>query len=293
MNRSELRKVFIEIFKKKKKSFAGIEGDAYPNEFEELLRGIALLSLQKNFINIKDYKNKFHAEDPAGFEKFAKEFSSKYKQEVSSIFWEFVFDGTITPMINEGANAFLINRFFVTEYGKDWLESEVEPIPEYPKDYIKFLRNIPIDKRVLDYVIEALATFKNKHYFASAVMLGAASERILYILAESMRKSPEINTDEKKFIESLDKGETKQLLDKIYDILKKNIKNVIPVEVHREALEHINCIMDVTRLQRNDAVHSKLREMDREQLRFTLLAFPHACKRVYAFINWFRSKDKK
>ena len=43
-----------------------------------------------------------------------------------------------------------------------------------------------MDDVVEQYVTEALIAFERQAYFAAAVMLGAASEKALYILAEAM-----------------------------------------------------------------------------------------------------------
>ena len=286
MNRSLLRKYFIKALRhpKLERWLSGLEYMisilAYDDDH------IKIEDIEKN-ITYDEYKlrNQRNASQPGI------QFKGKYEAEISSLYWEFVFKGIIAP-----ENLWINFKF--TEYGKKWLETENDPIPEYSKDYIGFLRKIHINEIALDYIKESLATFNSKHYFASAVMLGVASERILLILAESMHKSHNIDTNEKKFNEYFKKEDTKPLpikplLDKTFEILKKNIKNVIPDEVHREAIDHIKCLIDVTRIQRNDAGHSRLKEMDREQLRLLLLAFPHACKRAYAFINWFKSRDKK
>jgi hypothetical protein len=54
--------------------------------------------------------------------------------------------------------------------------------------YMKFLRgNVPIlDDVIAQYMLEALEAFNREAYFAAAVMIGAASEKAVYLLAASL-----------------------------------------------------------------------------------------------------------
>jgi len=91
---------------------------------------------------------------------------------ISSLFWEFIFNGRIAPCIGPGDIEFMNGSFFVTEYGNKWLHAEKQPVPEDPEGFIKYLGNLieDIDNVVMVYLKEALSTFKTEIFFASAVM---------------------------------------------------------------------------------------------------------------------------
>ena len=75
-------------------------------------------------------------------------------------------------------------RFQITKRGQLWA-SGVEPLPE---DYNGFMKQFDAsaDAVVKQYISEALDTYIRGTYFASAVMIGAASEKSIYLLAESL-----------------------------------------------------------------------------------------------------------
>src|SRR5579875_2479266 len=74
-----------------------------------------------------------------------------------------------------------------TERGLQWIKGN-EPIPEAMTEYMKFLReHVPtVDKVISQYILEALVAFNREAPFAAAVMLGAASEKAVYLLTASL-----------------------------------------------------------------------------------------------------------
>ena len=92
------------------------------------------------------------------------------------------------------------NKFLVTRKGKEWASGN-EPIPEDAAGFMRHLNTlIPKLDRVIElYVQEALITLERKAYFAAAVMIGAASEKAVYLLAEALEGSTR-NLQEKKRI---------------------------------------------------------------------------------------------
>jgi len=78
-------------------------------------------------------------------------------------------------------------RLEFTKRGREWVES-LEPIPELPFEYIASLkRMVPNLHQVIEeYVVEGLGSFEHDRFRAAAVMIGAAPEKALYMLAEKM-----------------------------------------------------------------------------------------------------------
>jgi hypothetical protein len=75
----------------------------------------------------------------------------------------------------------------LTKRGREWIDAQ-EPIPELAAEYIAALeRMVPnLDDVVREYVVEGLGSFEHDRFRAAAVMIGAASEKALYMLAEKM-----------------------------------------------------------------------------------------------------------
>jgi hypothetical protein len=107
---------------------------------------------------------------------------------ISEAFFHIFHKGYIAPAAPDShLNPPHLHMFNVTQRGRAWFQGK-EPLPEDAEQYMKFLRGrVPaLDPIIEQYVIEALTAFDREAYFASAVMLGAASEKELYLLAEAV-----------------------------------------------------------------------------------------------------------
>ena len=181
------------------------------------------------------------------------------------------------------------DSYQLTEYGKEWADRDEEPIPEDPQGFLSFIKsNIPsIDDIILQYVNEALNTFNGRFYFASSVMIGASSEKLIYLLAEATKNATNDPSLETMFQELLDKRKLFQLLKLIEDTFKDLItQGNIPYSVHEGSTQYLVSLFDAIRVQRNEAVHPLAGKMSVKQLRLLLLSFPHVCKKAYAFLDW-------
>lgn len=79
-------------------------------------------------------------------------------------------------------------KLFVTDRGWSWVDSG-EPFPEYAEGYLATIRSsVPAPDSVIEqYLKEALATYDQRSFFSSSVMLGAASERLAYLLLDAIK----------------------------------------------------------------------------------------------------------
>jgi hypothetical protein len=77
-----------------------------------------------------------------------------------------------------------LGQFTITARGQEWANS-VEPLPE---DYNGYMNQFgaSTDPVVRQYISEALNIYICGAYFASAVMMGAASEKSIYLLATAL-----------------------------------------------------------------------------------------------------------
>lgn len=177
----------------------------------------------------------------------------------------------------------------MTAVGQQWLTHK-EPIPEDRDGYIRALIEYApnIDHIVLQYVREALVTFDRDALFASAVMVGAASEKTLYLLLDGLHAAVHDATEKKK----IEKVISERSLPKMYRMIDENLARAkragMPYTVHEEADRHLLSLQDSIRVQRNDAVHPQIGDVTRVSLRLSLCGFPFACKKVYDLLGWLK-----
>ena len=176
-------------------------------------------------------------------------------------------------------------QWLITERGQEWAKG-VEPLPEDYNGYMKQF-GATADSVVRQYISEALNTYIRGTYFASAVMIGAASEKAIYLLADSLvptLKDPAKQTVLQKKIdarrlESLLKGVEQVIID-------GHMAKTIPFDVMGGTTRHLLSLFDHIRLQRNDAIHPMNFVVSDDSVRFALTAFPMAFQRVEALRQW-------
>jgi hypothetical protein len=91
---------------------------------------------------------------------------------------------TLRPAPNSSMAFLPHGRYVITVRGQEWA-SGVEPLPEDYDGYMKQF-DASVDAVIRQYVSEALNTYIRGTFFASAVMIGAASEKAIYMVAESL-----------------------------------------------------------------------------------------------------------
>lgn len=176
-------------------------------------------------------------------------------------------------------------QWLITERGREWAKG-VEPLPEDYNGYMKQF-GATTDAVVRQYISEALNTYIRGTYFASAVMIGAASEKAIYLLADSLipalkdpakRSALQRKVDARK-LETLLKGVEQIVID-------GHAGRTIPFDVMGGTTRHLLSLFDHIRLQRNDAIHPMNFVVSGDSVRFALNAFPMAFERVEALRQW-------
>jgi hypothetical protein len=216
-------------------------------------------------------------------------------RELVECYAELLFRGIIVPQLaypvfvrDDGWNWYRL-----TGYGQQWIKSDEEPFPEDEQGYVRFLRaHIQrIDGVILQYCSEAIRTYNTQNVFASAVMLGAASEKLFYLVADSLKNSTQDDTLKRKFDELINDirniGKLRELVTNNLDRLVAGKKSTIPHKVHEACKDSLISLFNAIRIQRNNAVHPIFATVSKGQLRLLLLSFPHACKKAYDLIFWF------
>ncbi len=121
-------------------------------------------------------------------------------------------------------------------------------------------------------------------------MVGAAAEKIILLLLESIKNSTS-NPQQKKEIERLLEGpRLPTIFAKIMEILVPLTKNsTIPYSIHRGCSAHLMSLFEMMRVQRNDAVHPIAGEVNRDSVFLSLQTFSVALQLVYGLIKWFEN----
>lgn len=178
------------------------------------------------------------------------------------------------------------NQFIVTQRGTTWAAGE-EPIPEDATRYIEVLRSLVpnLDPIVRQYVEESLIAYQRQAYFAAAVMIGAACEKAVYLLADSFQRSIQDANEKKKLNEAMRMRSISRLFNAIQEILKAKSKK-IPYEVTEGTEQHLLSFFDSVRVQRNEAVHPNAALVTPSKVHLSLAAFPQACEKVCGLIGW-------
>jgi hypothetical protein len=173
----------------------------------------------------------------------------------------------------------------ITKRGEEWAKG-VEPLPE---DYNGYMKQFApsTDPVVREYISEALHTYIHGTYFASAVMIGAASEKAIYLLADSLVPVLRDPAKQSSFQKKIDARGLEKLLKGVEQIIVDGHTNkIIPFAVMGGTTRHLLSLFDSIRLQRNDAIHPMNFVVSADLVRSALNAFPSAFEKVDALRQW-------
>ncbi|MGD0799241.1 MAG: hypothetical protein ABR910_16115 [Acidobacteriaceae bacterium] len=215
---------------------------------------------------------------------------SELRALVSEAFFHIFHKGYIAPAAPDAAlNPPHLHMFNVTQRGRVWFQGE-EPLPEDAERYLKFLRaRVPaIDPIIEQYIIEALTSFERESYFASAVMLGAASEKELYLLAEAVLLALKEPKKQSKLKGLLDRRRLLELFETVRDTINGAIAaKLLPYSDSEGSSTHLMSLYEAIRVQRNDAVHPMNAIVSEDSVRLLLLSFPYTISKSEELRAWF------
>ncbi len=186
------------------------------------------------------------------------------------------------------------NRYYVTKKGLEWF-NDSEPFPEEATEYMDFLhQSIPnLDSVVEQYIVEALTAFERKAYFAAAVMLGAASEKALYLLAESMLEAFADPKKQQKLKSTLDRRRLLELFEGVRDSIQDAYKaKILPYPQFEGSDTHLMSMFEAIRVQRNDAVHPMNAAVSADSVRHLIHAFPYLLSKSEELRRWLIANPK-
>jgi len=180
----------------------------------------------------------------------------------------------------------------LTQRGVMWAKSADAP-PEDADGYLKFLHGLVpnLDPVIEQYIAEGLSSFERQTYFAAAVMVGAAAEKAIYLLADSILGAIKDTAREQKFSRLVEQRRLSTLLDSIEETVKGGVQT-IPYPIFDGAVSHLMSLFEAIRVQRNDAVHPMNAKVSPDSIRLSFLAFPYALQKSDTLRNWFQANPK-
>lgn len=185
-----------------------------------------------------------------------------------------------------------MNWYRATEKGRQW-SRDLRPVPEDPDGFLAaFDAEIPSSDTVIkQYVAEALVTYNRRAWFATAVMIGAASEKAVYLLVEALVSVVESASERRAIEKAIKERNLPKMLEDINKVLTRQRESGnLPYSVRKGVEHHLLSLFDAIRVQRNEAVHPTIGQVTPESVRLSLSAFPAACRKAYDVIEWSRSQ---
>jgi hypothetical protein len=177
----------------------------------------------------------------------------------------------------------------ITNRGHEWIDAK-EPIPELQAEYLVTLQKMApnLDDVVREYVVEGLGSFQHDRFRAAAVMIGAASEKALYMLAEKMLEAISTRPWKENFSAALNRRDLAKLFNEIKKVLEHADKvPARPFEIFDGGQDHLVSLIKAVQVQRNNAVHPMNEKISDDTVRLSYLAFPYALQRAEQLRDWF------
>lgn len=237
-------------------------------------------------------RHDFHSGQPGTFNWASAPW--ELKNATNEAFFFLFRNGYIIPQPPSGVNlnhpTFI--RYDVTPRGHEWAEGN-EPLPEDIAGYMKLLhQRVPnIDSVIDQYVAEAVRAFNEGLDFAAAVMLGAASEKALYLLADDTLGALKSQTSQKQLQKLMSERKLNPLLVFVRDALLRNkAKPGIPLD---GATTQLMALFDAIRTQRNDAVHPTTGQVSAASNRHLIASLPYALSKCEEMRDWLRANPQR
>ena len=213
--------------------------------------------------------------------------SSQLKSAATEAYFRILHSGfvVVQPDDNFGVAPPSGQWFRWTARGQTWI-ADAQPVPEDPSAYMDYLRTLvgSLDPVVEQYVSEALVAFDRGADFAAAVMVGAACEKLLYLLTEAMLPALQSPAEKMK----LEKLFESRKISQVADSLRVRIETAksIPYPVKEGAGAYWSAMIEAIRQQRNDAVHPMNAKASRDSVRFSLSALPAVVQGAGKLQSW-------
>jgi hypothetical protein len=197
-------------------------------------------------------------------------------------------DGYITPSPPDQYLSPTFHQYNVTARGRVWFNG-AEPYPEEADSYMKFMHQLVpnLDPVIEQHIVEALTAFERLAYFAAAVMLAAASEKAIYLLADAILPAIVDANRRRNFHSVLGSRSLLKLLELVTSTVEDAHKaKILPYPQFESSVTYLNSIFEAIRVQRNDAVHPMNATVSVESIRLLIQSFPYALSKSEELRAW-------
>ena len=148
-----------------------------------------------------------------------------------------------------------------------------------------------LDPIISQYVAEGLHCFSQRLFFAAAVMFGAAAEKAVLILLQSITDTTTNAQRRGELANLLDRPRLPSIFESVRDELDRAIRDgTIPYEVHKGSKKHVLSLFETIRVQRNDAVLPQGGQVEKTKGFLTIQSFPAALELAYRLTGWFEAR---
>jgi len=235
--------------------------------------------------NTSELLREFENDDPR-----AKSYS---RSEIFKMLWALVAKRFVYLEMNYNSSAYW--DWVLTDKGKG-AAIEQEFNPDDPEWYLQNLQSkvTDIETVVFSYAKEAVYSYYNECYLASAVMLGVASEAAFLGMISSGKDWLEI--PEKKFQDILNSkkmtyGQKLKEFGRYFQLKKASL----PDDIKESYSLLFDSLADIYKVTRNDAGHYTGKNVERGDQYTALFVFPRYLQRMYELKNFFifHSKNLK
>lgn len=145
---------------------------------------------------------------------------------------------------------------------------------------------------VMQYAREALASYNNRCYLASAVMLGVASEAAFLEMAPSFASW--IPERQGAKLGELVRNPRSNYIAKFAEFRKRiePLKSDLPDELSDSMALTLDAVLDLLRVYRNDAGHPTGKQIQRYDASVNLQMFARYLQKLYALKNFFETSPR-
>ena len=213
------------------------------------------------------------------------------KAVIAEITWDLIMERVLTPGDEQSTHNFPFVS--LTSFGEEYARGAAPHYYDADK-YIAYLHSIAPDlnNAILQYANEGVNCFRRNLLFASAVMFGAAAEITVLSLLGAIKDATRDSDIKSRLTQMLEGGRLPTIFQTITETLGQLTKDdAIPYAVHQGCGEHLISLFEMIRVQRNDAVHPTVGDVNRDKVFLTIQTLPTAISCVYKLIEWFKSNE--
>lgn len=208
------------------------------------------------------------------------------------VLWDLVGRGLVAliPDVNRdyGVNDF---RFLLTVRGVRFVDSEGQFNPDDPDRFLDLFRQrMPgIDDLAYRYVRESVLAYRAECFLASAVMLGAASERMILLLGQAFIATGRPKQSFRDTFQST-KGRFGDKLEALADQLVPT-RDELPRHLADKLQPALNAVAQLLRQTRNDAGHPSGIDLTDDQMHTNLTTAAYYLETIHGLTRHFEAED--